>query len=121
MRFALIATSVAALAAVPTAAVLSAPTMGGHEFLTAVRCAAYDTVTDPNGEYAAVRYQLNVEARRQPVETAVQARAEAGAIAREAAGIVKQGDTAILDEVRASVCSEAGAQVARGAGAPNAA
>ena len=121
MRFALIATGAAAIAALPAVVVLSGPQMESRQFLSAVRCAAYESVSSTADEFGPVRYRLNAEARRQPIDTAVQAQIEARTIAREAAGIANGGDTAILNQVRASACAEAGSQIARGAGAPDAA
>lgn len=77
MRFALIATSAAAVVAVPLAMGATAPQMTTDQFLGAVRCTAYGAAIDPRAELGAIKMQLNTEARRQPVETAAQAQAEA--------------------------------------------
>lgn len=84
MRFALIATSAAAVVAVPLAVAAAAPQMTADQFLGAVRCAAFEAAVDPRAELGAVKMQLNAEARRQPAETAAQAQAEARAIALQA-------------------------------------
>jgi len=78
MRFALIATSAAAALAVPFAMSVTEPQMSGAEFVSAVRCVAYE---DANGaSLAEAKYRLNSEARRQTPE----ARAEASVAARQA-------------------------------------
>lgn len=107
MRFALIATGVAAAAMAPFVANVAGPQMSDDQFLTAVRCAAYEQVTHPDKELGAVRMQLNAEARRQPVETAIAARAEAAAVAREAAGIANSGEAAMMRRERAAACAGA--------------
>ncbi len=71
MRFALLATSVAAVVAVPLAVHVSGPQMSRNEFLAAVECVA----AAPGGRFEDAKYQLNVEARRQAPEIAAAARA----------------------------------------------
>jgi len=71
MRFALLATSVAAVVAVPLAVHASGPQMSRNEFLTAVECVA----AAPGGQFDEAKHQLNAEARRQAPETAAEARA----------------------------------------------
>ncbi|WP_135209679.1 hypothetical protein [Vitreimonas flagellata] len=71
MRFALLATSVAAVVAVPLAVHASGPQMSRNEFLAAVECVA----AAPNAEFSDAKYQLNAEARRQSPEIAAAARA----------------------------------------------
>lgn len=83
MRFALIATAAAAAIALPLAVAAGAPSMSSDQFLSAVRCTALENAT--GGQVAEAKYQLNAEARRQPAETAAQARAEAASVARQAA------------------------------------
>lgn len=85
MRFAFVATSVAAVVAVPLALAAAGPQMTGDEFLSAVRCTAYVNATDTNADLAVEKLRLNSEALRQPAETAATARAEAYRIAVEAA------------------------------------
>jgi len=122
MRFALIATGAAAIAALPAIAAVSGPQMDAPHFLSAVRCAAYESVAAPRSqEIAALRYELNTEAQRQDPQTAAQARSEAASIAREATAIANAGDTIILGSDLAPDCSGASAQVAHNAGAPGAA
>lgn len=122
MRFALIATGAAAIAALPAIAAVSGPQMDAPHFLSAVRCAAYESVASPRSqEIAALRYELNAEAQRQDPQTAAQARSEAASIAREAAAIANSPDTVILATDPASDCSGAGSQVAHNQGAPGAA
>lgn len=84
MRFAFLATTAAAVVAVPFALAATAPQMSDQEFLSAVRCTAYESAAHPNAQLAEVKWQLNSEARRQSAETAALARIEAGAAARQA-------------------------------------
>ena len=118
MRFALIATGAAALVAVPLALGATGPQMSGEQFLTAVRCVAYEDVTRPDAELAGVKMQLNAEARHQPAQTAAQAQAEVGAIARQAVNTDSAADAAMLRQEQAEAC--AGALLAGGAAASNA-
>jgi hypothetical protein len=117
MRFALIATTAAAVVAVPFALAAAGPQMSSNEFLAAVRCAAYEDVS--GAQIAAVKYELNAEANRQPAETFAAARAEASAIARQAVNSQTPADQAMLRSQRAAACS--GAEFATGAGEEGAA
>lgn len=112
MRFALIATSVAAAVAVPFAVGASAPQMSGDQFLAAVRCTAYQDIARPDAELAEVKYELNTEARLQPAATAAQARAEVRDIARNAVNSAP-GEMGALS----GACA---AQLATGADSPEA-
>lgn len=112
MRFALFATSAAALAAVPLALSVTGPQMTGERFLTAVRCVAYHDVTRDDARLARLKMQLNTEARHQPAETAVQAEAEVDAIARQAVNTGSAFDAAMIRADRAEAC--AGARLAEG-------
>lgn len=88
MRLALIATAAAAAIAVPLAVAAGGPQMSSDQFLTAVRCTAYENAA---GTYVGEqKYRLNAEARHQPAETA----AEARAIARAAASAATEGEPA---------------------------
>jgi hypothetical protein len=101
MRFALIATSAAAVAAAPFAAALIGPQMSPDQFLSAVRCTAYEGAV---GEGArAEQWRLNTEARRQAPDTTVEARAEARQIARQAQNVRSDADAASL---RAAACGD---------------
>lgn len=101
MRFALVATSVAAIVAVPFAVSASGARMTSSEFLSAVRCAAYE---DSAGlDVDALKFQLNAEARRQAPDTV----AEARAIARQAVNT----ETA-SNEVGADLACAPGAMIA---------
>jgi hypothetical protein len=71
MRFALLATSVAAVVAVPLAVHASGPQMSRNEFLAAVECVA----AAPGAQLSDAKVQLNAEARRQSPEIAAEARA----------------------------------------------
>lgn len=98
MRFALIATSVAAAVAVPFAVGASGPQMSGDQFLSAVRCTAYQDIDRSDAELAEVKYQLNTEARRQPAETAAIARAEVRDIARNAVNGAGDGNGSMVGQ-----------------------
>ncbi len=113
MRFAFIATSAAAVAAVPLAMAATAPQMSPDEFLSAVRCTAYTDVLSETPSLAQAKYQLNAEARRQPLDTAAQAQADAVRIARQAVNTQTAQDGAILRQQHEAAC--AGAQFADGA------
>lgn len=112
MRFALAATGIAAIVAVPLALSAAGPAMSGEAFVSAVRCAAYEDVIDPNADLGPVKLQLNLEAQRQPAETAALAEREADAIALQAVNVQTDADAAILSQERARACS--GAQLAAG-------
>lgn len=118
MRFALVATGAAAVLAVPLAMSAGGPQMSGDEFLTAVRCAAYEDVSSPNANLGPVKMQLNAEARRQPAETAAQAHAEVSSIARQAVISQSGADGSMVAQQQARAC--AGGQFATGAGGSNA-
>jgi hypothetical protein len=115
MRFALIATSVAAAVAVPFAVGASGPQMSGDQFLSAVRCVASQDLARPDAELAAAKYQLNTEARLQPAETAAQARAEVRDIARNAVNGAAGANGSMIVQP-----SCAGAQLATGVDSPEA-
>ena len=68
MRFALIATSAAAVLAVPMAVAAVAPQMSSDQFIQSVSCTAYEDATGVDA--ATAKWQLNAEARRQSPETA---------------------------------------------------
>jgi hypothetical protein len=118
MRFALIATSVAAAVAVPFAMGASGPQMSGDQFLSAVRCTAYADITRPDAELSAAKWDLNAEARRQPAATTALARAEVSSIARKAVNIESAADAAMITHELADACL--GAQLATGADSPSA-
>ena len=118
MRFALIATTAAAVAAVPLAAQVSGPQMSSEQFLAAVRCAAYQDVTLSSDDLGGLKMQLNAEARRQPSQTAAIANAEIGAIARQALLASTPDQAVAMRREGALACSNAvmaaGSQQARG-------
>jgi hypothetical protein len=107
MRFALIATTAAAVVAVPFAVAAAGPQMSSNEFLAAVRCAAYEDVSGASVQDA--KYQLNTESRRQSAETVAVAAAAVDAIALQAVNSQTAADRAMLRAQRASACSGAGA------------
>jgi hypothetical protein len=84
MRFALIATSVAAVVAVPLAASIAAP-MGSDAFVSAVRCTAYEGATQPGVDLSTAKFRLNSEALRQPAAVAAEAQKAASDIAHAVA------------------------------------
>lgn len=116
MRFAFIATTAAAVVAVPFAVAASGPRMTSDEFLTAVRCAAYEDVAGALATEA--KYQLNAEGQRQSAETLAAAEAEVSAIARQAVNSQTAHDQAMLRSQRAAICSTAA--MAAGAEDPSA-
>lgn len=116
MRFALIATTAAAVVAVPFALAASGPQMSSDEFLSAVRCAAYEDVSGAQIDDA--RYQLNAESQRQTPATVAAAQAEVSAIARQAVNSQTLADQATLRSERAAACSNA--SLAGGEGEDNA-
>ena len=85
MRFALIATSVAAVIAIPLAAGASAPQMSSDAFVSAVRCTAYENVALPNADVGAAKFRLNGEAAKQSAAAVAEAHKAASDIARAAA------------------------------------
>ena len=115
MRFAVLATTAAAAVAIPFAIASTGPQMSGDQFLSEVRCVAYQDTVLPHAQVAEAKYQLNAEARRQPAETAAIARAEASAIAREAVSGATTMDRAMIGDACAA------AQLATGANSPRAA
>lgn len=100
MRFALVATVAAAAVAVPLAVNATGPQMSSDQFLSAVRCTAYEEVAGAGAERD-VKWQLNAEARRQSAETAAQAHAEVSNIAQEA----RAADVGALTQERAEACA----------------
>ncbi len=112
MRFALIATTAAAVVAVPFAMAAVGPQMSSNEFLASVRCAAYENVSGV--QIVDARYALNAEAQRQSAETLAVAEAEVNAIALQAVNSQTPADQAMLRSERAAACSDA--SVADGAG-----
>lgn len=109
MRFAVIATAAAAAVAVPLAVAASGPQMSSDQFLSAVRCTAYENLSGADAGLTEAKWQLNAEARRQSAETAEQALAEVTQIARQA----YSAEPGVLTQEQAAAC--AGAQVAAGA------
>lgn len=105
MRFAFIATTAAAVVAVPFALAAVGPQMSSDQFLTAVRCAAYEDVS--GAPVADAKYELNAEGQRQSAETLAAAEAEVSAIARQAVNSQTAQDQAMLRSQRAAACSTA--------------
>src|SRR5262245_9899194 len=119
MKFAALTTGAAAFVAVPLALSAIAPQMTGEQFLSAVRCVAYEDVVRPGAQLGLAKMQLNAEARRQSAHTTAQAQAEVGAIALQAVNTNSASDAAMIHEERAQACADA--QRAAGAAASNAA
>jgi hypothetical protein len=116
MRFASIVTLVAAVASAPLMASATSPQMAEGAFVSAVRCAAYDSLPQfagENPEIGGVRMSLNAELRRQPASTAVRAHDEVEAIVRQAG----TADAAALRAERAAACAGSDQMIAGGSGA----
>jgi hypothetical protein len=86
MRFALAATTLAAIAAVPFAIAVADARMSGAEFLTSVACVAYADAAGAS-DLSGVKNDLNWEAHRQPDPVVL----EALATARQAAAAARDG------------------------------
>ena len=107
MRFAVIATSVAAFMATPLAMLANGPSMSSEAFLGAARCAGYESVLPASAELGWMQAGLNAEARRQPSAIAATASAEISAIAARAADTRTPDDAAALRMAREAACSRA--------------
>ncbi|HVV33928.1 MAG TPA: hypothetical protein VHC73_11935 [Vitreimonas sp.] len=94
MRFALIATSAAAMVAIPLVAGAGAPRMSSAEFVSAVRCTAYQDAAHPDADVSLAKFRLNSEATRQSPEAAAEAHKAASEIARAAAAAENTGGLA---------------------------
>jgi len=106
MRFALIATAAAAAVAVPLAVQASGPRMSDDQFVSAVRCAAYDTVLASRApETGTERMRLNAEAVRQSPEAVARAHNEVNAVSRRAATVANRDDAAMMRAERSAACS----------------
>jgi hypothetical protein len=114
MRFAVLATTAAAAVAIPFAVAATGPQMSGDQFVSEVRCVAYQDTVLPHDQVAQAKYRLNAEARRQPAETAAIARAEASSIAREAVNGAAAANGSRIGDACAT------AQLATGADSPRA-
>lgn len=84
MRFAFVTTSVAAALAVPLALAAAGPQMSRDEFLSAVRCTAFEDVNSAKSDLGLAKWRLNSEASRQGPDAAAAAQAEVDAVARAA-------------------------------------
>ena len=82
MRFAQIATLVAAVISAPLVAAAVGPAMSSGEFVSAARCVAIESIS--GAQVGWPQAQLNAEARRQSAATAARARGEIGAVAEAA-------------------------------------
>jgi hypothetical protein len=111
MRFAVLATAAAAAITVPLAVSAGAPQMSSDQFLSAVRCTAYEDLTRSDAGLVEAKWQLNAEARRQSAETAARAEAEVDSIARQA----YSADAGVLTQEHAAACA---AQLATASDSP---
>jgi|CXWL01.1.fsa_nt_gi hypothetical protein len=107
MRISHITVAIAAIVAIPLAVNASGPQMSSEQFLSSVRCVAYEDLGRAGEDLGVAKMRLNSEARRQPVDTTAQAHAEVGAIAVQAAGIEGAEERAALRRQRTSACSAA--------------
>lgn len=105
MRFALIATATAAAIAVPLAVQATGPQMSGDEFVSAVRCAAYETALGQDA--VSQRARLNVEAQRQPADAVQRAHNEVNTVSAELRAVANPADAAMMRAERAAACSTA--------------
>jgi len=103
MRFAAIATVIAAVVAVPLAWAVSSPSMSEAAFLNATRCAAYRGLS--RSDQGWVQAGLNAEARRQPAAIASQARQVASAAAREGGVARTQAGAVGLRRAETAACT----------------
>ncbi len=81
MRFSLLAASAAAVIAIPIALAAAGPQLSEDQFISAVRCVAFEDVSGADPSLGAAKFRLNVEAARQPEGAVAAARAEVRAIA----------------------------------------
>lgn len=105
MRIALIATAAAAAIAVPLAVAASGPQMSGDQFVSAVRCTAYEDVVSPESDTALQRMRLNAEATKQNPETVQLAHNAVNTVAAEARAVANPADAAMMRRERVSACS----------------
>ncbi len=105
MRFALIATAAAAAIAVPLAVQATGPQMSGEQFVSAVRCTAYETALGQDA--VAERARLNIEAQRQPADAVLRAHNEVNTVNAELRAVANPADAAMMRAERASACSTA--------------
>ena len=114
MHFAAALTVTAAIAGIPFVASATAPRMEDEAFLSAVRCAAYQSVANPaDPGVTAAQFGLNIEARRQGAAVTAEARAQVAAIAEHAAHIETAADVVLFGEERIAACSGANPLIAR--------
>jgi hypothetical protein len=85
MRFAVATTTLAAVVAVPLAGFALAPQMAPDQFVSAVRCVAYEDAVSPGADLGAAKWRLNAEAARQPAAAVQRAHQEAGLVTRQIA------------------------------------
>lgn len=119
MRFAQITTIIAAVLMAPLAVAVAGPQMGGKEFVTAARCAAYASLPQIEGAHPALIVQqnrLNAEASRQADETVDAAHTEVRAIYARAT----EADEEQLRQEHAQACGAASALFANRTLAPGA-
>ncbi|MBI3438193.1 MAG: hypothetical protein HY054_06015 [Proteobacteria bacterium] len=103
MRFAVAATVIASVVGVPLAVSATGPQMSSAEFLSAVRCVAYENAAAPAAALGAARWRLNAEAGKQPVAVVALAREQAQAIG----AAVSMGEPAAAQACGASRSADA--------------
>ncbi len=107
MRFALIATAAAAAIAVPMAVDAAGPKMSGDQFVSAVRCTAYEAAVSPQENLSVQRMRLNVEAQRQPQEAVERAHKAVNTVSAAARAVANPADARMMRAERVAACSTA--------------
>ena len=107
MRLSHITVAIAAIVAIPLTVNASGPQMSRGQFLSSVRCVAYEDLGQAGQDLGVAKMRLNSEARRQPVDAAARTHAEVGAIAVQAAGVEDAEGRATLRQQRSIACSAA--------------
>ena len=82
--------------------------MNSEAFLSAARCAGYESILPASAEQGWMQARLNAEARRQPAAIADTASAEISAIAQRAATVTTPADAAHLRMAREAACAASG-------------
>lgn len=98
MRFALIATTLTAIVAVPWAVAATGPRMSPEAFVSAVRCVAVQQVAHPELKFAASEFALNAEARAQAPETVETARRVVRAVYEGEGGVANSEERASMGD-----------------------
>jgi hypothetical protein len=112
MRLAAVAATLTTALVTPFVLAVSGPQMSEAQFLSAVRCTAYENVFAPRADLSGAKMQLNAEARRQLDATVDRAFAEVDAVARRAGSAETAAARAQLHAEQLAAC--AGASVLAG-------